>query len=261
MDGTPDWNNLFRDQTFSQLTGADRMKSLLATSILSIVLLAPLTASADGLIYQLPEDGTSLTFDWKGSFERQGQTEEMSGVFRISSVGKETVDDQPCRWIEFKLTMNTENRVRTIHAKVLVPESELAKGKSPIDHIRKAWYKPGDSEPQEITDFTSGRAGPLPAFLSGPLVDVQVKESVSVKSGLGEHKCKVTTGSTSFEQSGGTQKFIFTNHAHKDAPFGLIKSDIRLEMERNGAAAGSGRMTFIAKEVEKDAKPVIPNGK
>lgn len=237
------------------------MKRILTIfSLLAMLLLAASRASADGLIYQLPDDGTSITFDWKGSVERRGQTEAMSGTLQISSVGQETVDDQPCRWIEFKMTMNSEER-RTINAKVLVPEADLVKGKSPIDHVHKAWVKRGDQAPQELTDFSTALAGPLPAFLAGPADDAQKQESVTVKSGLGEHKCDVTSGSTTFEQSGRQNKFTLTNYLQKDAPFGIVKTELRIEMERNGEAAGTVTMTLVAKEVGKNAKPEIPNGR
>ena len=241
------------------------MKSLCTTLLTGIFLIAPVTLSADGLIYQLPEDGTSLSFDLHTSFERGGQGQQFPGSFLISSVGKETVDDAPCRWIEFKMTVKVYDHVQTWYAKALIPESELKKGHSPIDHVRKAWYKWDDQDPQDITDFSSevakNLAGPLPAFLCGPLKDSQRQDAVTVKSGLGEHQCQVETGSTSFELAGETQKCTFTNYAHKDAPFGLVKSDIKIEMERNGQATGSGTLTLVAKEAGKDAKPAISNGK
>lgn len=247
------------------------MKCLIATSLLSVLLLVPVETSADGLIYQLPDDGTSITFDLHGSFEQQGRTMTMAGTLDISSVGQETVDDVPCRWIEFKMSVTEfrmgtkQTRQRTLIAKALIPEAELKKGKAPIDHVRKGWYKTGDDEPREIIDIANGTAGglagPLPAFLCGPFKEDQKKDPVTVKSGLGEDKCEVTTGSASFGRAGAEQKYTFTNYERDSAPFGLVKSEIQIEVERNGEAAGSGTLTMVAKEVGNDAKPEIPNGR
>jgi len=247
------------------------MKCLIAASLLSVLLFVPVETSADGLIYQLPDDGTSVTFDLHGSFEQQGRTMTMTGTFHISSVGRETVDDVPCRWIEFKMSVTEfrmgtkQTRQRTLRAKALIPEAELKQGKAPIDHVLKGWYKTGDDEPREITDIASGTggglAGPLPAFLCGPFKDFQKKDPATVKSGLGEYKCEVTTGSTSFQQTGTTQKYTFTNYERDSAPFGLVKSEIQIEVERNGEAAGSGTLTLVAEKVGQDAQSEIPNGR
>jgi len=71
--------------------------------MLAAVLLVPTAARADGLIYQLPADGTSAEFDLKVTMESNGQTMEADGSFAIKSVGKQKVDDVDSRWIEFEL--------------------------------------------------------------------------------------------------------------------------------------------------------------
>jgi len=51
--------------------------------MLAAVLLVPTAARADGLIYQLPADGTSAEFDLKVTMESNGQTMEADGSFAI----------------------------------------------------------------------------------------------------------------------------------------------------------------------------------
>ncbi|MCH7686912.1 MAG: hypothetical protein IH899_09565 [Planctomycetes bacterium] len=236
------------------------MRLLIVSSLLTVLSFAAPATYADGLIYQLPADGTSVEFEMKLSFERNGQTMNMDGTFSMSSVGKETVDGEACRWVEFKMVWKQGDRDRTIHCKVLVPEKQLAAGKSPIKHVKKAWLKQGDGEAKEMTDFSDPQAGPLPAFLAGPFKDAQKLEAETVDSGLGKLECKGVTGSVQFKLGSRDQEFTFTNRLHKKAPFGVVAAEVQIEITRDGQQARSGTMQIKVSKVGKNAVTEIPNG-
>ena len=231
----------------------------LSPIMLATVLLLPAATRADGLIYQLPADGTSAEFDLKMTMERNGQTMEADGSFSIKSVGKQKVDDVDCRWIEFKLEMKIGDREQTVRAKVLVPEAELTRGKNPIGHVNKAWYKPGDREPKEITDFTGSSAGPLPAFLCGPLKDAKELDAETVESSLGKLECKGVTGTTEYTASGRENAVTFTNRLHKKAPFGIVSTVMQLEISRDGQIQQNIKMQITLSMVGKDATSELPD--
>ena len=237
---------------------------ILSTITLVALLAIPSAATlADGLIYRLPKDGTSVEFEMKESFERNGQKMESDGTFSMSFAGKETVDGEACRWIEFKMVMKLGGNVQTIVAKVLVPEKQLAAGKHPFSHVKKAWLKQGDREAKELSDdeLSGNDGGPLPAFLAGPFDDAKTPKSETIDSGLGKLEIKVVTGSTQFKQGLMDNKYTFTNRLNDKAPFGVVASEIKFELTQNDQQVNSGTMTFKLAKVGKDAMKGIPNNK
>lgn len=243
----------------SKLIVKARQMRILSSIMLAVVLLLPAATRADGLIYQLPADGSSAEFDLKMTMERNGQTMEADGSFAIKSVGKQKVDDVDCRWIEFKLEMKIGEREQTVRAKVLVPEAELTRGKNPIGHVKKAWYKPGDRDPKEITDFTGSSAGPLPAFLCGPLKDAKELDAETVESSLGKFECKGVTGTTEFTVGGRENDVTFTNRLHEKAPFGIVSSVMQVEVSRDGQIQQNITMKIRLSKVGKDATSELPD--
>lgn len=235
------------------------MRMLSAVALIAALALPSVPARADGLVYQLPDDGASVEFEMKMSMEQNGMTMDYDGTFWMSSVGKQDVDGTACRWIEFKMVMKQEGRERFHRAKVLIPEAELARGKSPISHAKKGWYQPDDREPREITDFFGNDAGPLPAFLSGPLKDAKELEAETIDSKLGKLECKGVTGLVQFKQSGRDNEVTFTNRLNDKAPFGVVNSEIRFEMSRDGQQQGAATMKIKLSKVGKEAKSDLPD--
>jgi hypothetical protein len=116
------------------------------------------SAQADGLIYQLPADGAWIEYDIdQRAFDSKGATEsQRTGTIKVSSVGSEVVDREPCRWIEIKRTykppiMADQKPVQVDKQpdepdfielyKVLVPEMQAVRGEKPIGHLVRSWYK------------------------------------------------------------------------------------------------------------------------
>src|SRR5579872_1844498 len=205
-----------------------RFASLAATYLAAVVVAASSSARADGLFYKLPEDGTSARFDLDLSGGPTGTEMKSTGTLTMSSVGRVTENDEKCRWIEFKLVLkNQQDQERTIISKVLIPEKHLAKGKSPADHLVRGWLKREMGEVQELNDLKNPNAGPLPAFLSGPLKDAKDLEAIEIDSILGKLACAGQTGRNESEQGAIMAVAEFENRLHEKAPFGVVASKIR----------------------------------
>jgi hypothetical protein len=142
------------------------------------------TAVADGLIFALPEDGTSVRYSLEMKMGRDGMEKSAGGYLTVSSVGKDTVDGQPCRWIEFKMLMDVDGKERAIIAKMLIPEKVLKRGENPAAYMVRGWLKQRDKA-EELKDLLGSNAGPLPAFVGGPANDGKklVKEELDTKIG------------------------------------------------------------------------------
>jgi hypothetical protein len=236
------------------------MRTLSTITLVAFLAMQPNVTHADGLIYKLPQDGTSVELKVTGLVERDGKTEEMDGTIWVSSVGKKTVDGEVCRWIELKWAATQVKRDSTAVTKVLVPEKQLAAGKTPVSHVREVWYKMGDREAKEVTDLNGRRAGLLPAFLAGPFKDVTKVEAKTIDSGLGKLECKGVTGTVQFKQGSEDHKWTFTNWLNEKAPFGLVASEIKLSItESDGDVRLTSTMTLKAVKVGKDAVAEIPN--
>ena len=169
------------------------MRQFMISTVVLLLLLTSSAVYADGLIYRLPKDGASVRYKMELVMERNGMQMTGDGTLSVSSVGQMVVDDEKCRWIEFKMKMKLKGRERTIIGKVLIPEKHLGKGKTPIDHVKKCWLKEGEGEAKEI-DARGQRGGPLPVFLSGPLKDVKKLKPEVVESKLGKLSCEGLTG-------------------------------------------------------------------
>ncbi|MSR57591.1 MAG: hypothetical protein EXS05_07955 [Planctomycetaceae bacterium] len=180
------------------------MRSILCASLLLLVMSAP-EVRADGLIYQLPANGSSVRYDIENKASMNGQEQTIMGSLTVSSVGEATVDGEKCRWIEFRLMIKRENIERVTLAKCLIPEKHLGRGKSPGEHLIRGWIKTGDGEPQAFTDLKSPQAGGrVIGYLAGPPPNAGELEKVDVESPLGKLACEGVTGTHEFEQGNGT---------------------------------------------------------
>jgi len=131
--------------------------------VLICLFVASRSVKADGLIYQLPKDGSWVRYEvvlhhWDytplhspqedlGDERRTRPREDYDrGVMVVQSVGKVTVDGEACRWIELKAEPPPTNK-RAVNAaqvyKMLIPERDLKEGGDPFRNVRKMYYQPG----------------------------------------------------------------------------------------------------------------------
>jgi len=195
---------------------------------LALLVLAPVaaTARADGMVYQLPEDGTWAEFKSRGEMTVMEKDQSVTGTIRIASVGRTVEQDAPCRWIEVKLDMKRgDNDEVSIISKVLVPEKFLVAGEKSLQHAVRAIIKEGESEPKEVDDPENFDHGPLPLILADPLKKSKELEAREIKSKLGKHSCKGVGGRLSFKPAHSERIAVrVQTWLHPDAPFGVVSN-------------------------------------
>jgi hypothetical protein len=198
------------------------------------------TALADGLIYRLPKDGGSVTFDYEYRASTipptKGLEDIRKGSLTMSSVGVTTIDNEKCRWIEFKEVLKWEfdGKERVTITKVLVPEKHLGRGKSPGEHLIRGWVKFGDGAPKELNDLRSPLVAAQGLFLAGPPKELKDLKQAEIDGKLGRLQCEGVTGKFVEEQEGGDVCRTFENRLHSKAPFGVV-----LSLWRIGSSAES----------------------
>jgi hypothetical protein len=233
-------------------------------SILLACLVLPLAATpratADGLITQLPDDGSWAEFELKLTLTENGQKREHSAYLRLSSVGHDEHQGTKCRWVELQVSRTEPPKPDEV-AKILVPEESLKSGKVTVASLIRGWLKPGDEEATELDkDHPRLGIGPLAILLSGSFSDSQTIEKEDVKvEGLGPLACGKTTGKHELPMSQSESlPADITIWRHSKASFGTVKLrvhivDKRPERERDGV--------FEAVQVKsgKDAKSALPD--
>jgi hypothetical protein len=234
------------------------LAGLLAVPVLMLSAFAP-TARADGLIYQLPADGTSVRYDTDATFTNNGQERMVKGTLTVSSVGQATVDNEKCRWIEFKSVSKTDQGERIMIAKCLVPEKDLGKGKSPGDHMIRGWVKRGDMEPEAISDLRSQRGRMmLVGYLAGPAPNAKDLDKTEIDGPLGKQSCAGITGEQEFQRDNGSLSINFENRLHEKAPFGVVSAVWKFEFKTNGQVMGSGTSKMTLAEINTTALTELP---
>ncbi len=219
------------------------------------------TARADGLIYQLPEDGAQVHYDTEITTSVGGQDVSSKGSVSISSVGALLVDNEKCRWIEFKMISNDDGQERLVIAKALIPEKHLGKGMSAGDHMIRGWLKIGDNEAQEIKDLKAPPALPLRVFLAGPPKDSGDLDKTEIDGKLGQLECAGVTGENEFQSEDSSVVIRFENRLHEKAPFGLVTGNWKFEVKNNGQVALSGTFKLTLVDTSTTALTDLPDKK
>jgi hypothetical protein len=231
---------------------------LLLAPVVIQAALAP-TARADGLIYRLPADGMSVRYDTELTFtNNSGQQNMLKGSLTISSVGQTTVDNEKCRWIEFKTVMKIDQGERIAIGKCLIPEKDLAQGKSPGEHLIRGWIKQGDME-LAISDLKSqpGRMM-LIGYLAGPAPNVKELDQAVIDGPLGKLECAGVSGGHEFQRANDTLNINFENRLHDKSPFGVVTAVWKFERKVNGQVMGSGTSKMTLAEINTTALTELP---
>jgi len=234
------------------------MRALLGAVLAGCCLAAPL--AADGLIYRLPEDGTSVRYALELKIGPDGADKTAGGYLAVSSVGKETVNNEPSRWIEFKMVFDIEGNEKTIIAKLLIPEKALKKGENAGAAMVRGWLKRRD-DAEELKDLQNSKAGPLPAFLAGPAADAKALPKEVLDTKLGKLECEGVVGTHKFEQGNEKVEIKQQTRLSDKAPFGVVQCRMEFKVERNGNPAETGLMTLSVLEVTQGATSELPDRK
>ena len=196
--------------------------------VLVLLLWITTPVAAQNLLSQLPSDGTSARFLME--FKTTDDDKEMAaiGTLNISSVGKEMVDQQPCRWIELYYAVVVNNREIKITEKLLIPEKYCQAGQAPLAHVikTKAYIQRGNRDPEPLADALDALVSPIPIVLYGSLEDQQPLAKKPVESKLGKLPSEGLKGNFNYQKEGRQVTCQVTTWRHEKAPFGIVRAEL-----------------------------------
>lgn len=245
------------------------MRSWLLTTLLVLI---PLAARADGLIDRLPNDGAWAEFDVTGkAVGADGQSRAtIDGKLTFSSVGREEVSGEPCRWIEIKSQtrdLRGENRAETTGVlKLLLVERRLQRGQEPLAGIAKAWRQHPGMDDGKIKELDLKGEGlrevqSLDEFLHGPAWEVVELEALAVESKLGSLPCKGLR-CTEVQKAGGAEtRLTVIVRLNDQAPFGVVSYEYEKERLRDGRSVGKRTMDLKLVDFGENAASALPDSR
>ena len=243
------------------------MKNLTHVLTVVLIIILPRPSSAEGLLYQLPEDGTWAQFDVKGEeIDEDGTKVPLTGTLTLSSVGVVEVNGRPCRWIEISMDGQRGDAVFTTVHKLLIPEHRLARGQDPLKHLVKAWhhYSSIPGGPREVNVSSTSRVRELTLlvgpFLHGPYDMLERLERTPVESKLGKTDCAGVKGTDRLSLHDTTWEFTYTIRLHDKSPFGVVAWQAQIASKRGDEEAGATR-TLRLTDFGTDASSIFPDAK
>jgi len=250
---------------------------------IALFALSALPAQAQGLIWNLPEDGTWVRYE--GSYRQveaqPGSTEgnlEMEWIrhLTIKSVGREEADwngaATMCRWIEIKVetgrvregVISTGSVGERIY-KVLVPEQAIIGSLKdeegiPVTYlpIAKGWRKTNDRDPapREITSGTL-QVYPVISLLRHYKTMEAAPSQESVQVGQQDVLATKMTGSLELESR--TERVVHESTLYRSdaVPFGLARWTVKVTQEEKGGVQERSEFQFVAEtSVEMKAQEI-----
>lgn len=218
-----------------------------ALKVCPVLLLAlvPTPAGADGLLYQVPADGTWARYDITIT-NRVGDTREVEVM--VKAVGTVEQNGEKLRWIEVKHPVEGQTHI----VKMLIPEKHLKAGEEPLRHVQRAWRKRGEGQPESLGQ---ARGFWLDVLLAGPLSNVEKLEKAPVQSKLGERECEGIAGEARVLENGGYQLDLkYRVRRHPQAPFGVVTCHVDNKVSRNGEVQGTSTFDIILSDLGTDAE-------
>ena len=258
--------------------------------VLACVVGLTVTASvrADGLIYQLPPDGSWARYDVKmdatiqAEGKRPANKMTLDGSLRLSSVGRREVDGKPCRWIEiaFEVGPTGVDKKASRVLKILVPEANLKRGDDPFAHVLEMYYSQGGAlgeikmEKIEPSEKIAGADYPrrqyeldrLRSVFPRPLTGSRLEPGKSADTKLGRLECERVTGKSELPESalrgGGTWAWsgAFDCLLSEQVPFGLavLRSQTKGHETTRAKALTDITTTLTIAEVGANATSALP---
>jgi hypothetical protein len=225
------------------------MRQLFMLAVLFIVMILPAKTKAEGLIHQLPKDGSWVRFEVNGKGLAADGTVRISikGTQTISSVGRVSINNEQCRWIEIESEMNFDRAGKktakfTEFFKLLIPEQYLTKGKNPRDHVLKA-YKGSSAKTIRELDLKgkdSREIQSMDEMFHAPLNQESPLPVITIKTSQKVWTCK---GIKSETKSGGTI-FRTETRMNENTPFGVVTYKYENERRQNNISQGMRTMEW-----------------
>lgn len=239
------------------------------------------SAFADGLIFQLPPDGTwakyAVAAEGEGKAEGVPKMDlAMTGTLTISSVGEVTRNQQKCRWIELKFENPKSKGHKKLLLKMLIPVDRLKRGDDPLSHSILTYFslKPIDENKlksfieegfnrvqYEIDRFRTDFPAPLENSKN------LMRETAETPAGKFED-CEIVTGTYNYDgplHGGGRSVFSGTYRItiHSKAPFGVVSMQVNAdarEIHDDFVGSFSATKTLVLSETGKNAMSDLPDG-
>ncbi len=230
----------------------------------------PSMAAADGLVYQLPKDGSWARFNMLGVVLDSDEKAidpvlNITGTLTICSVGTVRVDGETCRWIEIVVIGQRDGRAFKEVDKLLIPEERIGAGKKPLEHLREAWHmhtsiengKPRRLETKETTDITYVHR--VRSILHPPFENAETGDAVVVDCRLGKVTCERVTAAEKDTLPGSDIEYgsSYAICLHEDAPFGVTAWQATNRVHRRGELLGSTQLTLTLIESGEGAESRI----
>ena len=206
---------------------------------------------ADGLVYQLPPDGTIVFFEGVDKSKPKTRLFTLS----IASVGKKSVNGEKCRWIEIKMYGTENDRKIDFLAKILIPEQYLNTGQDPLKNAIKGnfRYLGLGSDFEKTRDYKESLW--LAFFLAAPFKDQQQLSAQFVSTKIGKLECTGIAGTQSFFDQ--EIRIMAENRLNSKAPFGLVTSELQFVVNNGGNIETSTVFLRILK-TGRNAKSEMP---
>lgn len=180
-----------------------------------LALLADLPVGG-GCLQQLPTDGTWAQYQVDIKIGNRG----INASWVVRSVGSQTHNGQPCRWIEMQQQSDNPEFPKMTW-RCLVPEAEFGEGKHPVGKAIKVWQKVEGQDAQSVGSIKA-RDPLFAALIQGPGKDLKVEEGPEViRWQRGNLECQVVAGDSEAILKGALMKIHHRIFRNDEAPFQL----------------------------------------
>ncbi|GAB4143523.1 MAG: hypothetical protein Tsb009_14690 [Planctomycetaceae bacterium] len=223
---------------------------------ITLVIFCPAITWANGLLYRLPDDGTGVVYEMTVKSKKREML--VSGTLTMSSVGVKTIEGKRHRWIEFVMKLSHMKQDRTIVTKLLVPEDQLGKGKNPLTQCKKGWVRFLPKKAEALQKISGPEAGPIPAFLAGPLLDIKKLPMKEIETGIGKISCTGESGRIGYLQGKTDVRVQYQTRLTEKSPFGVASSVLEIQEQRDGKTYEEVTITLKLKSILKNARTALP---
>ena len=231
-----------------------------------LLVLVSCPASADGLIFKSPREGDWVLYTISDKITESDGTEvSVSGTLKMTALSTVTVNGETSRWIELVVRAKQNDDSFSHVDKLLVPESDLAAGKDPLQHLQKMWRQNPETtgEVRDFKDFSGPRArllSSLRPLLHGPSKDAIQLESIPIDSTKGGMlNCDGITYASKSDESGTSITSNYTVRLHDQVPFGVVSYSADRSISRDDNALSVVTMRLILAGYGSDGVTVLPN--
>lgn len=180
----------------------------------------------DGLLYQLPPDGSWVQYDVQYTYKAGTQSATGRQTLRMASVGTVVENGEEHRWIEFYITEGDKFWTR----KLLIPVRYLKRGENPTLHVVRGWTL---QENREVEPAVAVH-GRWPAYLAGKLQDEKILPKKLVETKLGALMSEGVSGWIEYDEGKLHTKVTYETWLHPTAPFGVLAARTVFECSGEG---------------------------